>query len=182
MHILVTSCRPLPGSKPKHSNFPVKIAEKKYVVIDKITFLYRYMSDPDYIPGLAHFCEHMLFLGTEKYPDENDYSTYLSKNGGSSNAATYSDNTRYHFDVAPDKLDGALDRFAQFFISPLFTESATLREINAVSFIVLKPFQWDFEYLGKFYLGKLGTWEKHTCRRMEIASSKQIFGENWSSL
>lgn len=92
-----------------------------------------YMSDPDYIPGLAHFCEHMLFLGTEKYPDENDYSTYLSKNGGSSNAATYSDNTRYHFDVAPDKLDGALDRFAQFFISPLFTESATLREINAVN-------------------------------------------------
>ena len=25
-----------------------------------------YMSDPDTIPGLAHLCEHMLFLGTEK--------------------------------------------------------------------------------------------------------------------
>jgi len=24
------------------------------------------MSDPDDLPGLAHFCEHMLFLGTEK--------------------------------------------------------------------------------------------------------------------
>jgi len=34
--------------------------------------------------------------------------------------------------VAPDKLDGALDRFAQFFIAPLFTPSATEREINAV--------------------------------------------------
>lgn len=90
------------------------------------------MSDPDHIPGLAHFCEHMLFLGTEKYPNENDYSTFLSENGGSSNAATYADATKYYFDVVPDKLEGALDRFAQFFIGPLFTESATDREINAV--------------------------------------------------
>lgn len=94
-----------------------------------------HMSDPadPNIPGLAHFCEHMLFLGTEKYPDENGYSSFLSKNGGSSNAATYSDVTKYYFDVVPEKLNEALDRFSQFFISPLFTESATLREINAVN-------------------------------------------------
>lgn len=91
------------------------------------------MSDPESLPGLAHFCEHMLFLGTEKYPNENDYTTYLSQSGGSSNAATYPLMTKYHFYVAPDKLDGALDRFAQFFIAPLFTPSATEREINAVS-------------------------------------------------
>ena len=30
-------------------------------------------------------------------------------------------------------LDGALDRFSQFFLSPLFTESATDREVNAVN-------------------------------------------------
>ena len=35
------------------------------------------MSDP--IQGLAHFCEHMLFLGTRKYPDENEYNKYLSQ-------------------------------------------------------------------------------------------------------
>ncbi|XP_058980135.1 insulin-degrading enzyme-like isoform X1 [Musca domestica] len=92
-----------------------------------------HMSDPESLPGLAHFCEHMLFLGTEKYPNENDYTTYLSQSGGSSNAATYPLMTKYHFYVAPDKLDGALDRFAQFFIAPLFTPSATEREINAVN-------------------------------------------------
>ncbi|KAH8300473.1 hypothetical protein KR018_008259, partial [Drosophila ironensis] len=91
-----------------------------------------HMSDPAQLPGLAHFCEHMLFLGTEKYPHENGYTTYLSQSGGSSNAATYPLMTKYHFHVAPDKLDGALDRFAQFFIAPLFTPSATEREINAV--------------------------------------------------
>lgn len=91
------------------------------------------MSDPDNVIGLAHFCEHMLFLGTEKYPDESEYTNYLSKNSGTSNAVTYPTMTKYYFKVAPDKLDGALDRFAQFFICPLFTESATERELNAVN-------------------------------------------------
>lgn len=92
-----------------------------------------HMNDPESIPGLAHFCEHMLFLGTSKYPNENAYSTFLAENGGTSNASTYADNTKYYFDVVPNELDGALNIFAQFFISPLFTESATEREINAVN-------------------------------------------------
>lgn len=92
-----------------------------------------HMSDPDNIPGLAHFCEHMLFLGTKKYPNENAYSTFLTENGGSSNASTYADNTKYYFDIVPGELEGALDRFSQFFIAPLFTENMTEREINAVN-------------------------------------------------
>lgn len=69
-----------------------------------------YLSDPDEIPGLAHFCEHMLFLGTEKHPNENDYSKYLTENGGSSNADTYPDHTNYFFDIVPEHLESALDR------------------------------------------------------------------------
>ncbi|XP_069679683.1 insulin-degrading enzyme isoform X2 [Periplaneta americana] len=92
-----------------------------------------HMSDPTHLPGLAHFCEHMLFLGTEKYPSENEYGKFLSEHGGGSNACTYSDHTNYYFDVVPEHLPGALDRFAQFFLCPLFTESATEREVNAVN-------------------------------------------------
>ncbi|KYN00390.1 PREDICTED: insulin-degrading enzyme-like [Cyphomyrmex costatus] len=91
------------------------------------------MSDPDDIPGLAHFCELMLPLGSKKYPKENDYDIYLSQNGGVSNASTYLDYTTYYFDVIPEKLEGALDRFAQFFIAPLFTENLTELEINAIN-------------------------------------------------
>ncbi|VVC86828.1 unnamed protein product [Leptidea sinapis] len=91
-----------------------------------------YLSDPDELPGLAHFCEHMLFLGTKKYPQENEYSKFLSEHGGSSNASTSSDHTTFYFDVLPQHLPKALDIFAQFFISPLFTESATGRELSAV--------------------------------------------------
>ncbi|XP_039761918.1 insulin-degrading enzyme [Pararge aegeria] len=92
-----------------------------------------YLSDPDELPGLAHFCEHMLFMGTEKYPEENEYNKFLSEHGGSSNASTSSDHTTYYFDVLPQHLGKALDIFAQFFVSPLFTESATGRELSAVN-------------------------------------------------
>ena len=90
-------------------------------------------EDPVDREGLSHFLEHMLFLGTEKYPDVDEYSTYLKTNGGMSNAYTARDHTNYQFQVLPDAFDGALDRFSQFFIGPLFTEEYTAREVNAVN-------------------------------------------------
>lgn len=82
--------------------------------------------------GLTHFLEHMLFLGTEKYPDANEYRKYINEFGGSNNAYTSSDLTNYFFDIQPSAYEGALDRFSQFFISPLFDEKYTQREKNAV--------------------------------------------------
>ena len=89
-------------------------------------------SDPDSLPGLAHLCEHMLFLGTDKYPNEDEYTTYLERHGGESNAFTAHEDTHYFFDVQQRYLRGALDRFAQFFLCPRFTEDATERELKAV--------------------------------------------------
>jgi len=91
------------------------------------------IDDPDDRPGLAHFLEHMLFLGTEKYPDVSDYGNYLTSNGGYSNAYTASDHTNYQFEIAHETFEGAIDRFAQFFIAPLFTPEFTEREITAVN-------------------------------------------------
>lgn len=111
-----------------------------------------YLSDPDDLPGLAHFCEHMLFLGTEKYPDENGYSKFLAEHGGSSNASTTTESTNYYFDVSPEHFSSALDRFAQFFIKPLFNEDAADREIKAVDSEHDKNLQsdaWRFDQLEK---------------------------------
>ena len=93
--------------------------------------------------GLAHFLEHMLFLGTEAFPDEKEYNAFLNKNGGMSNAYTTNEDTVYFFDVTSDHLDGALARFAAFFICPLFTESAVSREMNAVDSENNKNLQTD---------------------------------------
>jgi insulysin len=91
------------------------------------------LDNPADRQGLAHFLEHMLFLGTEKFPDVDEYSSYLKNYGGYSNAYTAPDHTNYQFQVLPDGFEGALDRFSQFFISPLFTEEYTEREVNAVN-------------------------------------------------
>ncbi|RKP37875.1 insulin-degrading enzyme, partial [Dimargaris cristalligena] len=89
-------------------------------------------ADPPKLQGLAHYCEHLLFMGTDKYPEENEYSQYLSSHGGYSNAYTDMNHTNYHFTVNSEYFEGALDRFAQFFISPLFSDNCKDRELKAV--------------------------------------------------
>lgn len=103
-------------------------------------------SDPDKVPGLAHFNEHMLFLGTKKYPEEDSFESFLSSNGGSSNAFTDTEDTVYYFEMAADedaKLERGLDQFGSFFTGPLFTESATGRELNAIESENAKNLQSD---------------------------------------
>ncbi|XP_009594332.1 nardilysin-like [Nicotiana tabacum] len=88
--------------------------------------------DPYDAQGLAHFLEHMLFMGSTEFPDENEYDSYLSKRGGCSNAYTETEHTCYHFEVKKDCLKGALRRFSQFFVSPLVKAEAMEREVQAV--------------------------------------------------
>ncbi len=90
-------------------------------------------DDPADRQGLAHFLEHMLFLGTEKYPQPDEYQAFISAHGGTHNAYTSAENTNYFFDIDHTKLEPALDRFAQFFIAPLFSESYVERERHAVN-------------------------------------------------
>lgn len=80
--------------------------------------------------GLAHFLEHMLFLGTEAHPEENSYDAYIAAHNGAMNAYTSSDHSLYHFEVAPAALEGAMERFSWFFRGPLFNESCVEREQN----------------------------------------------------
>ena len=90
-------------------------------------------ANPQDRAGLAHFLEHMLFLGTKKYPEADEYQSFIQSHGGSHNAFTALKNTNYFFDIKADDLEPALDRFSQFFIAPLFSEEYTDRERHAVN-------------------------------------------------
>ena len=90
-------------------------------------------SNPVDRGGLAHFLEHMLFLGTDKYPDSGEYATFISEHGGSRNAYTGFEHTNYFFDIDQAHFPEALDRFAQFFIAPRFDAEYVGREVNAVN-------------------------------------------------
>ncbi|KAK0389429.1 hypothetical protein NLU13_3004 [Sarocladium strictum] len=113
-------------------------------------------SDESDMPGMAHAVEHLLFMGTKKFPVENEYGQYLSSHSGSSNAYTAATSTNYYFEVAakpandeeptldnPSPLYGALDRFSQFFIEPLFLASTLDRELKAVDSENKKNLQSD---------------------------------------
>lgn len=91
------------------------------------------LADPPARQGLAHFLEHMLFLGTEKFPDPIGFDAYLRRNGGVHNAYTADDRTNYFLEIRHEAFEGALDRFAQFFVAPLFDARFTEREMNAVA-------------------------------------------------
>lgn len=90
------------------------------------------LNDPKELPGLAHFCEHMLFMGTEKFPVENEFDSFVTKASGYANAYTADRNTVYYFRVSDGGLDGALERFVEFFAAPSFNPGAVVREVNAV--------------------------------------------------
>ena len=89
-------------------------------------------SDPKDRQGLAHFLEHMLFLGTEKFPQPGEYHEFIRSNGGSQNAYTSYEFTVYFFDIEPNSLEPALERFSQFFVAPLLSSEYVDREINAI--------------------------------------------------
>ena len=90
-------------------------------------------SDPQgRCEGLAHYLEHMLFMGSAKYPGEDEMEEFLTKHGGCSNAFTLLSHTCYYFDVNKSQLHTALDMLAQFFIAPLLKTESAEREINAI--------------------------------------------------
>jgi secreted Zn-dependent insulinase-like peptidase len=89
-------------------------------------------DDPVMLPGLAHFCEHMLFLGTKKYTDVGGFDKFFSANGGGSNAFTASEATVYFASISQGQAKEGLDRFADFFKQPLFPDEYVAKEVQAI--------------------------------------------------
>lgn len=91
-----------------------------------------HFDDPIHREGLAHYLEHMLFLGTEKFPQIGEFQSFISQHGGKNNAWTGTEHTCFFFDIASNEYPEALDRFSQFFVAPLFNSEALDKERQAV--------------------------------------------------
>jgi len=85
------------------------------------------------VPGLAHFVEHLLFIGSGRYPEKGYFMGLVNENGGRTNAFTASEGTVFLFDVKTEAFEKVLDVFSGFFTSPLFPESRVQDEIKAVN-------------------------------------------------
>lgn len=131
--------------------------------------------DPLTRQGLTHFLEHMLFLGTEKYPESDGFQQFISNSGGQHNAYTALDHTNYYFTVAPKALDEALDRFAQFFTHPLFEARYVEQEKHAVH----SEFQAGFKNDSRRQRGVLATLmhKEHGLAKFSVGSLVTLGGE-----
>lgn len=91
------------------------------------------LQDPEKYPGMAHLTEHLLFQGTETYPDENLFNRTLSDYQGHTNAFTAPNRTVYGFASQEEGFLDLLDQFSHFFIDPLFSHASIDSELNAVN-------------------------------------------------
>ncbi|NNG43156.1 peptidase M16 [Pseudoalteromonas sp. NEC-BIFX-2020_002] len=137
------------------------------------------LHDPMSQQGMAHYLEHMLFLGTERYPDTKGYSDFMTKNGGAHNAYTWLDITNYMFKVNNDAYDEGLDRFADFFKSPKLYPEYTDKEKNAVNA------EWsmrrEMDFFGQFKLARKMMGD-HPANRFLIGNLETLGDKEGSSL
>lgn len=131
-------------------------------------------------------------MGSSKYPSENEYSEFIKDNGGYSNAYTSLTNTNYQFEVSNEALAGALDRFAQFFISPLLGEDQTEREMKAVDseynmslqsdawrqFMLMQTLAHDESLLHRFNCGNLESLKQEGIRENLLNFHKKWYSAN----
>ncbi|WP_250656423.1 insulinase family protein [Alkalimarinus coralli] len=137
-------------------------------------------NDPGDSPGLAHFVEHMLFLGSERYPEPHGFQQFMSQSGGTFNAFTSADQTNFFFEVGAGNLPSALDRFSQFFIAPTFNEKYVDSELKVVDaeYQMLK----ENEGWAGVSLMKRAINPAHPFSRFEVGNRESLAGDNSNSL
>ncbi|MEN5018116.1 pitrilysin [Erwinia sp. Eh17-17] len=83
--------------------------------------------------GLAHYLEHMVLMGSKRYPQPDNLAEFLKKHGGSHNASTASYRTAFYLEVENNALQPAVDRLADAIAEPLLDPVNADRERHAVN-------------------------------------------------
>ena len=91
------------------------------------------LQDPSDQQGLAHYTEHMVLMGSKKYPEPASFSQFLNRHSGSYNASTAPHRTAFYFEVENSALDTALDYLADAIAEPKLDPNFADKERNAVN-------------------------------------------------
>ncbi|TNF19283.1 MAG: pyrroloquinoline quinone biosynthesis protein PqqF, partial [Pseudomonadales bacterium] len=83
-------------------------------------------DEPPEYPGLAHFLEHLLFLGSRDYPGEQGLMAFAQRHGGLVNASTRARYTDFVCELPAAQLQPALTRLLDMLCWPLLESEAQL--------------------------------------------------------
>jgi len=167
----------------------------KYIIINDDTLNRTFITvnikagsydEPKGYDGLAHFLEHMLFMGSEKYPKESHFNDTVAKYSGETNAYTSNDETCYYIQFDDGGFDDIIEIFSRFFIDPLFLKDSVEREMKAINNEHLKNINddnWIFnQFINNissnrniFATGNIDTLKKHDIREKMIEFYKKYY-------
>jgi predicted Zn-dependent peptidase len=83
---------------------------------------------PAEYPGLAHFLEHLLFLGTERFADDEKLMNFVQRHGGQVNASTRERSTDFFFELPKAVFADGLARLWDMLAHPRMSLADQLRE------------------------------------------------------
>lgn len=89
-------------------------------------------SDPVDAQGLAHLLEHMVLMGSKRYPADNYFDRFLSRSSGYSNAETGCEYTNFHFEVPMAYSLEASDIFSNLLQAPKLAKESIDKEKQVV--------------------------------------------------
>lgn len=85
-------------------------------------------DEPEEYPGLAHFLEHLLFLGSRRYPAGQGLMAFVQHQGGQVNASTRARYTDFVCELPAAQLGPALQHLQDMLGQPLLELQAQQRE------------------------------------------------------
>jgi insulysin len=137
-------------------------------------------SNNDTVNGIAHFLEHLLFMGNEKYPENNQYHEYIISNGGTDNAFTSDKITCYYFSLMHESFYKGLEILSWFFRKPLldikYIESES-KIINSEHNKNINSDKWITDHLFKKFIKteKFNKFSTGNNKSLEIITKETIF-------
>ena len=87
----------------------------------------------DKYEGTAHFLEHLLFMGSKKFPEQNMYHSYIQNSGGIDNAFTGDNITCYFLELENKFLEKGIEMLSWFFREPLLDMKHISSEMEIIN-------------------------------------------------
>jgi zinc protease len=119
--------------------------------------------------GFAHFFEHMMFRGTDRYPD---YDGVTSAMGAARNAFTSNDMTVYYLTLSNDYLEPVIDLEADRFQNLRYGEDVFRTEAGAILGEYQQGRLSPFRFLDEAVRAR--AWDRHTYGHTTIGLEPDI--------
>jgi len=123
------------------------------------------VCDPKDAQGISHFLEHMLFMGSDEYPEVDTFMNMVNISGGMTNAYTTERDTQYYFSTSSNSLLKILHCFSCFFRTARFDQHYVEKEVSAVESEHMKNIGndgWRKNHLYKKFLDDTDNQGVHT--------------------